>query len=248
MMQARVQSLFVVRGNENIPSPKNSTLKHSSMTPGRTRYLRPCRTTMDLARTFGGTFVTGGERGRKACLIPENEDTVFDQEFLTANDPFSRPAVSLDELAGLQASMELGYDDEDEDTLARRLSDPDVQLNQAQIDRVVDVVREDPAVLIALYHMGIHADGVDDRKAKQLARLKTFGLFMRVCATMMAADGKESVNRMLSMHRDPISGKTLLSCLAALARKEKKEDHRHFTAANIMTALGHTNPFASYLR
>lgn len=245
MIQARVQSIFVVQGNSDIPSPKNSTLSHGPRTPARSGRLKPCRTTMSLA-AFGGTFVTGGERTRRGCFIPTDEDSAFDEQRVNKNDPFSHHSSLPDELEGTISLEE--NEEECEPTLAQRLANTGVRLSQIQVDAAVGVVMEDPNLLVDLYRIAAKADGVDDPTKKRVARQNTFALFTRIAETMISVNGKETVYRTLAMRRCLESGKTLIACLAEMARQEKNRGYRHNTATNVLKALGHPDPFASYLR
>jgi hypothetical protein len=235
--------MFVVQGN-TIPR-QSSSERHSTKMSGGSPFLKPCRTRISLA-SQGGCFITGGQTGRQGLFIPDNEDTEFEREFVNANDPFYRPPISFDEFAGMMSFEEdlNGFDEDD--TLARRLADPKIQLCQHQIKAAAKVILEDPATLIALYHLAIQAEGVDDEEQKHAARARIFNLFMRIVATMIQSEGAEKVNRKFGMHRAE-NGKTLIACLASLARAEKKKGYRHFTAVNTLKALGHNDPFASYL-
>ena len=242
---SQVQSMSVVRGN-NFATRKSSSVHHSAVTPGRSPFLKPCRTNMSLA-SQGGCFITGGQTGRQGLFIPDNEDTEFEREFVNANDPFYHTPMSFDEFAGMMAQDDDRNGFDEDDTLARRLADPAIQLCQHQVEAAAKVILGDPETLITLYHLGIHAEGVDDEAQKHAARARIFNLFLRIVATMIKTEGVEKVNRTLGMHRAE-NGKTLIACLASLGRAEKKNGYRHFTALNALKALGHSDPFASYLR
>ncbi len=231
---SHVQLMSVVQGN-TIPR-KSSSERRSTRMSGGSPFLKPYRTKVSLA-SQGGCFITGGQTGRQGLFIPDTEDTEFEREFVNGNDPFYHTPMSFDEFAGMMAfgEDENGFDEDD--TLARRLADPAIQLCQKQIEAAAKVILDDPASLITLYYLAIQAEGVDDEAQKHAARARIFNLLMRIVATMIQSEGAEKVNRKLGMHRAE-NGKTLIASLATLARAEKKNGYRHFTAVNALKALG----------
>jgi hypothetical protein len=189
--------------------------------------------------SFGGTFITGGQPGRQGLCIPEDEEVREDRIFVTENDPL-RP-YSDEEFEALSAD----YGAEERPELAKLIIAN--TFGQTQILEAAGVVAEHPELILSLYHAGIHASGVEDRREKAAARRKIFELIQMIVSAMIDRYGVPEVNELFGQRDEDY--KTILTRLASFARKEKaaKHGYGHWTAVRILTALGHRNIYASYL-
>ena len=201
--------------------------------------------TISLA-SFGGTFISGGQSGRKGYFMPTNEDTRDEEFFLNRNDTLHRVSIPFEEFAD-RDNTSFAQRDEDDRDFACRLCD--TKLTAKQIAAAVPVMVENPELLVDLYRQAtkIHeGDGTmtpDHRK--KMVELISFlrGTFV----AMLKAKSAKDINRALMLRRDEESCKTLLSCFAQFARQELKAKVAYGAALPIMRSLGHNDVFASYL-
>lgn len=193
--------------------------------------------------SLGGTFVSGGQRGRKGCFIPMNEDERDEEYFLNHNDSLRPERLSFDELAGWNTPRPERYDEDDRDLADRML---DTELSPKQINAAAQVMLDDPQLLIGLYRQATETDDeLPDHS--ELVEEKIIGFVRSVFIAMLVLAPAKKINQSLMLRRDAETEKTLLSCMAQFARKELKQKSRYCVALPIMRTLGHNDVFASYL-
>src|SRR5271154_6673439 len=91
----QIESTTAVSSSTGIKPYTSRSIRHLDELPGNPFILQPCHTKTGLA-TLGGTFITGGQTGRKGCFAEESEEVREEREFVDDNDPFR--ARSADEL------------------------------------------------------------------------------------------------------------------------------------------------------
>ncbi len=201
--------------------------------------------TLSLA-SFGGTFISGGQPGRKGYFMPMDEDARDEEFFLGRNDTLHPTPLSFDEIADWDNTLFAQHDDEDDRNLADRLCD--TKLTSDQIAAAVPVMIESPELLVNLYRQATDEEEAEESpNLHRLVEEKLIGFLRSAFAAMLKAKPAKDINRSLMLRRDEESGKTLLSLLAQFARQELKAEAARGVALPIMRSLGHDDVYASYL-
>jgi hypothetical protein len=202
--------------------------------------------------SFGGTFITGGQKGRRAVPLTADEDSAFEREFVNAHDRLrghyrTPDEVSSDEsvLGGARARANAGDGDEVAPSLARRLLT--TQLRQFQVLAVANAVLEDSRILVALYREAKDPDTTIIPANRPFAQKKMFGLMRDIVPVMRKEMTKSELVRLLRKHRDDETGHSVLRCLLDFAREEAAAKSHCFAAREFLAELGCRNVFARYV-
>jgi hypothetical protein len=193
--------------------------------------------------SFGGTFITGGQPGRKACCLPTDEDTLFEEEFLNGGDLFRR--CSFQELADDPSLQEPSMDDvEVEEMSFAECLLVAGRMRPVQVSAAVKVMLEEPQLFLVLYRSAAELEESENRRDQEKAQ-RIFRLVAYLLAVVRQQCGmtKEGLQRHLRMRRDEESKVSVLRTLAEFARQEVRQQHDHFTAKNMMLQLGFSNVF-----
>lgn len=206
--------------------------------------------TISLA-SFGGTFISGGQSGRKGYFVPMDDDLRDEELFLNCNDYLRHAPIPFEEFAD-QGNTLFAFaqsDNEDDRDLSDRLCN--TQLTTNQIMAAAAVMIENPELLVNLYRQAMEIDEDDFMMTpdyhKKVVEPTLIKFLRGTFATMLKAKSAKDINRSLMLRRDAESGKTLLSLLAQFARQELKAKVACGAALPIMRSLGHDDVFASYL-